>query len=167
MKVLGIVASYRKNGNTELMVKEAAKACIKSGSQVELVRLTDLVFKECTGCMSCIGKGVKCHINDDMEFLFEKVMDADGLIIGSPVYFLSPLGILKIVIDRFLMVGSKIAKNLIENKIKRAVTIGTAGLKNWNLQLPLLNIFPLSIGFRIMGSEMIFAPGPEIGRAHV
>lgn len=160
MKIFGIVASFRRGGNTELMVKEAAKACIDKGAEVELVRLTDFVFKECTGCMSCIGKGVKCHINDDMEFLFEKVMNADGLIIASPVYFLTPLGILKIVVDRFLMAGPMIAQNLIEKKDKRAVTIGTAGLRGWNLQLPLLNVFPLSIGFRVVGSEMIFAPGP-------
>ena len=84
-KVLGLVSSPRKNGNSEIMTKEIFKHTGGSG-QLEMLRLLDLDIEPCKACYSCMKPGKKCPRNDDMEFLFEKIDEADGIIISSPVY---------------------------------------------------------------------------------
>ncbi len=106
MKVLGLICG-RKMGNSEILVKEALMGAEELGADVEIVRLMDLSIKPCTGCESCMvrmqkGEPAECVIkDDDMLFLVEKFR-SDGVIIGTPVYFLSPPGYLKVLTDRML-----------------------------------------------------------------
>jgi multimeric flavodoxin WrbA len=106
MKVLGLICG-REMGNSEILVKEALMGAEELGVDVEIVRLMDLSIKPCTGCESCMvrmqkGEPAECVIkDDDMLFLVEKFR-SDGVIIGAPVYFLSPPGYLKVLTDRML-----------------------------------------------------------------
>jgi len=85
MKVLGIAGSPRKNGNTLFLIKEALRSAQEEGAETELLALREKEIKPCDGCWSCRKTG-KCHINDDMQEIYEKLKAADGIILGSPTY---------------------------------------------------------------------------------
>jgi multimeric flavodoxin WrbA len=105
VKVLGL-SFGRKLGNTEVFVKEALMGAEAAGAEVEFIRVLDLEIKPCTGCLACVqhlhyGTGKPgCVIKDDFAFLDEKVMESDGLIVGSPIYEKGPQGLLKVLNDR-------------------------------------------------------------------
>ena len=104
-KVLGI-SFGRKMSNTEVMVKHALLECEAAGHEIKFIRADALDIHICTGCISCVvgmisgrGKG-GCPLKDDFHILEEAILEADGIIVGSPVYETSPTGNFKIVCDR-------------------------------------------------------------------
>lgn len=99
MNVLGIVCSPRKGGNTEILVQEALAGARDSGAKTELLTVRDKDIKPCDGCLSCKKTG-ECHIKDDMQLVYEKMLNADGIVIGTPVYFWSISGQAKVLLDR-------------------------------------------------------------------
>lgn len=99
MKILGISASPRKNGNTVAMLNEALKAAKAEGAEVELYSITGKNIQPCDGCWGCTKTG-KCHIKDDIAVLQEKMIAADGIIFGTPVYFWGMTAQAKVIIDR-------------------------------------------------------------------
>jgi putative NADPH-quinone reductase len=154
MNVLGICASYRKLGNTEILIREALQACSVKGAETEFVRLTDFNINPCKGCMACIFRNEECKIEDDMSFLLETMEEYDCLILGSPTYLLSPPGSVKLVLDRFFMAQTRF-------KGKRASTIGVAALPEWEpLLLPMLNMLVLSFGYELIDSHTFYGAGP-------
>ena len=86
MKVIGISGSPRKKGNTEIGVRLALEEIEKQGIDVEFVSLAGKEVAPCNACMSC-KKQPKCVIEDDFQPIFEQIVEAEGLIVGSPVYF--------------------------------------------------------------------------------
>lgn len=107
MKVLGIVCSPRKGGNTEILVAEALAAAREARAETEIVLVADKTINGCDGCHSCVKTGV-CHIKDDMQSLYQQMENADAIILGSPVYFNSVTAQAKAVIDRtFLFLGDR------------------------------------------------------------
>ena len=135
MKIFGL-ACGRKMGNSEIVVKEALMGAKEAGADVEIMRLMDLHIKPCTGCEGCTGRIAKgqpaeCVIkDDDMAFFMEKFGTFDGLIMGAPVYFMSPPGYLKMLGDRMIprelnvtiaaaKEGEKIVISLPRNRILR------------------------------------------------
>ncbi|MHC9540489.1 MAG: flavodoxin family protein [Vulcanimicrobiota bacterium] len=158
MKVLGLVGSARKLGNTEILVKECISPFLEQSHDLSLIRLSDLNVKPCIGCMKCVFRSEKCPIEDDMAFLVDAVRECDILIAGAPTYLLGPSGIIKTVTDRFF---STIGNERSQFVKKKAATIAVAGVRGWDsFALPQLNILPLSLGFRLIGSILIHAPGP-------
>lgn len=101
MKVLGIVCSPRKGGNTEILMETTLAGAQSYGAETELWPVAGKDLKPCDGCRSCTKTG-KCHLQDDMQGLYTKVIEADGIIFGSPAYFFSGTAQAKIVIDRML-----------------------------------------------------------------
>ena len=83
MKILGISASPRKNGNTVAMLNIALKAAKAKGAEIELYSVAGKDIRPCEGCWSCMKTGI-CKIKDDTALLFEKVLAADGIIFGTP-----------------------------------------------------------------------------------
>lgn len=73
MKVLGIVFSPRRNGNTEILVREALKGAEEVGAETELITTRDYKINPCDGCESCYETG-KCHINDDMQIIMKNFL---------------------------------------------------------------------------------------------
>ena len=107
MKILGIVCSPRKGGNTEILVREALEAAHEAGAETELVLIADKEIAPCDGCGACLKTGI-CIIKDDMQALYQQLEQADGLIFGTPVYFANVTAQAKAVMDRtyaFLRVG--------------------------------------------------------------
>ena len=99
MKVLGIVCSPRKGGNTEIMVEEALAAAREGGAETELVLVAGKTIAPCDACESCRKTGV-CHIKDDMQPIFQQLQAADGVIFGTPVYFGNVSAQAKAIMDR-------------------------------------------------------------------
>ncbi|MDK2924712.1 MAG: hypothetical protein PWQ41_486 [Bacillota bacterium] len=99
MKILGIVGSKRKKGNTSCLVQEAIRAAQNEGAETELIFLGDYSIKDCTGCEGC-KHTYKCVINDDMQKIYPLLLEADGIILGSPTYFYNISADMKAFIDR-------------------------------------------------------------------
>ena len=99
MKVLGIVCSPRLNGNTEILIRESLAGAQESGAEVELLTLSGKTIAPCDACYSCRKTG-KCHIKDDMQGIYTKLLEADGIIFGTPVFFWTVCAQAKALIDR-------------------------------------------------------------------
>ena len=99
MKVLGIVGSPRKGGNTEIMVEEALAAAREAGAETDIFLIYDKTIAGCDACASCFQTGA-CKIKDDMQPLYKKMEEVDGILFGTPVYFHSYTAQAKAIIDR-------------------------------------------------------------------
>jgi len=100
MKVIGIACSPRQQGNTEFLIREALAAAKEAGAEeTEIVTVANKRILPCNGCECCLKTG-KCIIDDDMQEIYPKLLDADGIIIGTPVYFWGICGLAKVFIDR-------------------------------------------------------------------
>ncbi len=111
MKVLALNGSFRKNGNTELLLKQALMGAEAEGAQVEILRLTDYKIGPCRGCGLCLFRENVCQVkDDDVSFLFSKVDEADGIILGAPCYFLELTAVIKQLIDRCWILGHQYGK---------------------------------------------------------
>ena len=99
MKILGIVGSPRKRGNTEIMVREALGAARKAGARTEIVLVANKKIAGCDGCGACAKNGI-CKIKDDMSPIYEQLKAADGIIFSTPVYYGNVTAQAKAVIDR-------------------------------------------------------------------
>ncbi len=105
MKILGI-SGGTKNGHNDAMCKEALMGAKEIGAEVEFIRLMDLNIKHCTGCTSCVkllmsGKGNMCVLNDDFDWLLDKMLDADGIVMALPIFEKGVPGIFQTITDRF------------------------------------------------------------------
>lgn len=99
MKILGICCSPRKGGNTEILLRETLLGAAESGAETDIFTVHDKDLKPCDGCGVCRKKGI-CHIHDDMQPLYEKLLASQGVIFASPVYFWSVTSQGKMILDR-------------------------------------------------------------------
>jgi multimeric flavodoxin WrbA len=148
IKILGIVGSPRVGGNTEILVREALEAARINGGAVELIRLADKKISPCRGCRTCIEKRRLCVIQDDMQELYEKLMDADGIIVGSPVYLSQVTGQLKVFMDRTQPLTYGLGFKL-KNKVGGAIVVGAERHGGQELTLQAINNFFLIHGMRL------------------
>ena len=98
-KVLILSGSPRKNGNSDILCDEFARGAAEAGNHVEKIRVSEKNIGFCRACYACRGTGV-CAIKDDMAEILQKMIDADVLVLASPVYFYSIDAQLKALIDR-------------------------------------------------------------------
>ena len=100
-RILGIVGSPRRNGNTHLLVSKILEGAGETGSSTECVFLRDLNIKECDGCHVC-WQGKECSKKDDMNLIYPKLIESDVIVFGTPVYWYGPTALMKGFIDRFV-----------------------------------------------------------------
>lgn len=117
MMVLAINGSPRKDGNTYQMLSEVLKS-IGDEVERELIHLKDYELTPCDACYSCM-EGKKCHIKDDIEKILDKMVEADAIIIGSPVYYGSITPEVRMLCDRI----GFMSQGKLEDKIGVPVTI--------------------------------------------
>ena len=98
-KVLILSGSPRRNGNSDILCDEFKKGAIESGNEVEKIFLRDKNINYCIGCGACYKTG-KCVQKDDMAEVLQKMVDADVIVISTPVYFYTMDGQVKTLIDR-------------------------------------------------------------------
>ena len=100
MNILVLSGSPRKGGNTELLAEAFAKGAAAQ-HHVEIVSVRDYKVNPCLGCNACFKTNGICAQKDDIALIYEKMSQADMLVIASPVYFYGICAQLKAVIDRF------------------------------------------------------------------
>lgn len=99
MKVLGVVCSLRKGGNTEILVELALASAREAGAETELLTMFRKQIAPCDGCYTCFKSGI-CHIKDDMQEWLAKFEQAQAIIFGTPVFFFTLPGQAKVLMDR-------------------------------------------------------------------
>jgi len=126
MKILGISCSPRKKGNTVILLEETLRGAAEHGADIELFSVSDKDIRGCDGCYSCIAKG-ECHIQDDMQALYEKLMVADGIVFGSPIHIYGMTAQAKAILDRTIALN-KPGKSL-ANKVGGVIVVaGSIGI---------------------------------------
>lgn len=98
-KVLILSGSPRKAGNSDILCEEFMRGAVESDNEVEKIRVAEKKIGYCIACYACRGTGV-CAIKDDMAEVMQKIIDADVIVLASPVYFYSIDAQLKALIDR-------------------------------------------------------------------
>lgn len=99
-KILILSSSPRKGGNSDLLCAQFALGAKESGNKIENIFINDKNINYCTGCGICISRKKQCSQKDDMESILEKMIEADVIVMATPVYFYSMCGQMKTLIDR-------------------------------------------------------------------
>lgn len=105
MKVIGINGSSRRDGDTAILIRTVFDELNQNGIDTELIQLPDVSIEPCrmcTGgkCLACMEKGACVFASDDFHTVYDKICEADGLVLGSPVYGADISSLMKIFIDR-------------------------------------------------------------------
>lgn len=126
MKVIGICGSPRK-GNTEWMLQKLLGEVAGYGVETELVRLRKEKIEGCKGCLKCEEGGKErtgyCSIRDDMKEINLKLLQADAVVMGTPVYFELLSGLLKNFMDRTCPIWPKL-----EGKYAAGIAVAEEGI---------------------------------------
>ena len=102
-KIMIIDGGPRRNMNTAAMLESFANGAKEGGAEVKTVRLYDLDYKGCISCMACKLKGKAsniCKFKDSLTPVLEEIAEADGLVLGSPIYFGDVTGQMRTFLER-------------------------------------------------------------------
>lgn len=159
MKVVLISGSPREKGNTMAALTKCAAAIEEAGVEAEIISLHDKEIKGCKACRAC-GKLGKCAIDDGLNEIIEKVKEADGYIVGAPVYYGTARGEIMNAIQRIAMVAGTNGKWL-AGKVGGPIVVARRGGLTATIQEMLMHFF--ISGVTVPGSTYwnILFGGPE------
>ena len=122
MKVVAFNGSARKDGNTAILIRHVFQELETEGIETELIQLSGSKIHGCIACMKCFeNKDQRCSVKSDIvNDCIEKMLDADGIILGSPTYFANVSTEMKALIDRAGMV-SRANGDMLARKVGAAV----------------------------------------------
>jgi len=146
-KVIGIVGSPRPISNTRYLVNEALDTLKNEGFDVELITLNDKRIAPCEACNAC-AELFNCRIEDDFQAVYEKMVAADGIIVGSPVYFGSASPQVMALLDRAGYIAIK--TRALERKAGAAIAVARRAGANFTFAQ--LNYFFFINGMIVPGS---------------
>ena len=118
MKVLALVGSPRRMGNTDLLVEQLLEGARTKGYETEKLYLYDYTISLCSDCRSCKKGDYVCCVHDELEQIYPLMAGADVIVFGTPVYWYGPTAKMKMLVDRM--------RPFVENKQlrgKRAVVV--------------------------------------------
>jgi multimeric flavodoxin WrbA len=147
MKVLALVGSPRRKGNTDLLVEQILKGNRARGHATEKVFLYDYTISLCVDCRNCKKGDYVCCINDEMQRIYPLMEAADVIVFGTPVYWYGPTAKMKMLVDRM--------RPFVENKKlkgKRAVVVAPSA-EGAEACGSMLEMFRLS--FEYLGMEFV------------
>ena len=98
-KVVAFIGSPRKDGNTATLVNKVIQGAQDSGAETTIVNLYDMNIKPCQGCLVCRKTG-QCTMQDDFQNIFNRIIEADVVVFGSPVYMWQVTAQTKLLWDR-------------------------------------------------------------------
>ena len=106
MKLLSLMGSPRKGRSTDTLLDAAGNAFAEAGGDVEKLHVPDLDIKPCVGCYGCMKDlDTVCVQRDDMDAVYGKLLEADALLWGTPIYMWSPTAQFKLFLDRLFPLG--------------------------------------------------------------
>jgi multimeric flavodoxin WrbA len=131
-KVVVLSASARKGGNSDTLCDQFMLGATEAGHHVEKIFLREQQISHCLGCGACQGNGGHCVHEDDMADILDKIVNADVLVMATPVYFYTMNGQMKTLIDRtyaryteisnkemyFILTAAVTSKGLLERTVK-------------------------------------------------
>ncbi len=142
MKVIGIVGSPRKNGNTEMLTAHVLRAIAEEGLDTELIQLADLDIRPCNACRVC-REEERCPIEDDVFPIYLKMKEADGIILASPVYYGSATALIKALMERAGYIARQNG-DLFSGKVGGPLVVGRRAGQNFTLA-------QLTFWFQVLG----------------
>ncbi|MGE5124124.1 MAG: flavodoxin family protein [Acidobacteriaceae bacterium] len=128
VKLLILKGSPREKGNSAALAERAAAGARQAGAQVTSIYLHGLDIRPCDGCDLCIEEGVPCVIEDDMQSLYPKLLEADALLLASPIYWFTYSAQLKLCIDRWYGLWNKHPKAFRGKPVGIILTYGDSDL---------------------------------------
>ncbi|MBN1911770.1 MAG: flavodoxin family protein [Pirellulales bacterium] len=151
MRVLGISGSPRKGGNTETLIRRALDALAGEGFETDFLSLAGRPVKPCTACGGCSKtKTAECVLDDPaFEGVIERFQAADGILVGSPVYFGSATPETMALLDRVGYVSRRHG-NFLRRKVGAAIVVARRAGKNFTFAQ--LNYFFLLSEMIVPGS---------------
>ncbi|MGB2854434.1 MAG: flavodoxin family protein [Dehalococcoidia bacterium] len=155
MKVLAIMGSPRIRGNTDLLLDEALKGAQREGAEVEKIIVDKLKISPCKEYNACLRDG-NCVIRDDMDYIYPKLLDADVVIVASPMFFYALTSQLKALIDRCQALWARryVLKQEPPDSGRRGAFVGvgaTKGEKLFDGSILTLKYFFQAIGVQYAG----------------
>ncbi len=160
-RVLGVVGSPRKRGNTSILVARILEGAAEAGAETETVLLGDLEIADCDGCLVC-WQGEDCCKQDDMNALYPKIIRADVLVLGTPVYWYGPTALMKAFIDRFVYFNCPDNRAKIRGKsVAVAVPYEEEGEEAAELMVPFFEKCCRYLEVNLVGSILV----PGVGEA--
>ena len=124
-KVIILNASPRKNFNTARLLKNAQQGALKAGADVEYIDLVNLNYKGCISCFACKRKGSTtnglCAYKDELRPVLENILQADSIIIGTPVYFSYPTSLFRAFVERLMFPCYSYLKDEVNGGVKRII----------------------------------------------
>jgi len=131
-KTLLISGSPKPEGNTAQLMNECAKVIRENGVEAEVVSFAGMKIESCTACGKCSETG-RCDIQDGLNEIIDKVRVAEGLIVGSPVYFGTARGDIMAALQRIGYVSRK-SNQFLSGKVGGAVAVARRGGQTFTLQ---------------------------------
>ena len=159
LKILGIMGSPRLKSNTDLLLDEALKGAQSQQAEVEKIVVDKLKISPCREYYGCLKNG-NCVIRDDMDDIYPKLLEADGIIVASPMFFYGLTAQLKALIDRCqaLWVRKYILKHNLPDSARKGVFIAvgaTRGEKLFNGSILTVEYFFKTIGVEYVGELLV------------
>jgi multimeric flavodoxin WrbA len=156
MKLLCVCGSPR-NGNTEWMLRHLQGLAVADGTETELLLLRKIDIKMCNGCLACEAGGKKrkglCTIKDDMQDIYPKLIQADAIVFGTPVYFEMVSGLLKNFMDRTCPIWTRL-----EDKRFGGIAVAEEGI---GTAIDNLKTYAAVCGMTWRGSVAVLAKKPR------
>ncbi|MHB1419003.1 MAG: flavodoxin family protein [Bacillota bacterium] len=131
MKILGINGSHRPGRNTFAMLRVVLDEAEKLGASTELMELKNIHIDPCQACNKCISRNECSMTQDDLPTIADKLLQADGIVIGSPVYFMNITSLLMKFMERTRWMH--MTKSMLKGKV--GGTVVNAGLRNGGQEL--------------------------------
>lgn len=128
MKVLAINSSARKDGNTAILMQQVFEELHKEGIETEMIQLAGQVIEPCKACWACGGRENCVHRKDNFREIFDKMKEADGILLGSPVYTANMSANMQAFLERAsVVVDMNRDAGLFRHKVGAAVTAARRG----------------------------------------
>ena len=128
MKVLAINSSARKDGNTAILINRVFEELNKEGIETQMIQLAGQVMEPCKACWACGGQKNCVHRKDNFREIFDKMKEADGIILGSPVYTANISANMQAFLERASVVTDMNRDaGLFRHKVGAAVTAARRG----------------------------------------
>jgi multimeric flavodoxin WrbA len=131
-KVVLISGSPKAEGNTAQLMKECARVIEGRGVETEIVSFADMKIESCTACGKCSELG-RCSLEDGLNEIIDKIRNAQGLIVGSPVYFGTARGDVMAALQRIGYVSRK-GGNYLAGKVGGPIAVARRGGQTFTLQ---------------------------------
>lgn len=126
MKIIAINSSARKDGNTAILIHKVFEVLNKSGYETEMIQLSGNIIEPCKACFACIGKGNCVHQKDMFKEVFEKMKEANGIILGSPTYSANISATMQAILERAAIVAD-MNPGIMKHKVGAAIVLARRG----------------------------------------